>query len=364
MVKTKRVKIHSNNSCNLKCVFCYYGDSSCIKEKDPSFEELKEQLRIARKEGALDVDFSGGEPTIVPFFPELIAYTKKLGYRTICVITNGLRMSKEDYVKKLVDAGLNDALFSLEGYKSKIHDSLTRVPGSFEKINKAIKNVKKSGIRCRINITVTKKNYKDLEKFAKHILKYKPDAVNFIKFNPWDVALNSAKELSPRYSEIEPYLKKAIDILNKDVIKITVRYIPYCFMRGYEKHVCNYLHLKDDVDEWWIPNIQHKMGKNKKISFRKRLRQFVRNFPVLFKLSPRDFLSFNRFVTGIAINKLYVKPKQCKRCKYYPVCDGIDKPYPKIYGTKEVVPIGGRKIKDPMFARGKYLEAYEKKHNF
>ena len=173
MIKpTRRVKLHTNHACNLKCRFCYYGDSANIKCKEPTFEELKEQIKIAKNAGALDIDFSGGESTIMKFFPELISYTKNLGFRDICVITNGLRMSNKDYAKKLVDSGLNNVLFSLEGYNSKTHDYLTRVPGSFDKINKAIKNAKELGLKVRINITVTKENYKVLDRINRFTENY------------------------------------------------------------------------------------------------------------------------------------------------------------------------------------------------
>ncbi|MEK6875336.1 MAG: radical SAM protein [Nanoarchaeota archaeon] len=362
--KTQRVKVHSNYSCNLKCRFCYYGDSKCIKEKDPSFEDLKKQLDIAKSMGALDVDFSGGEPTIRKDFPELVAYTKSKGFRTICVITNGLRMANKEYVKKVIDSGLNDILFSLEGYNSKTHDYLTRVPGSFEKINKAIKNAKELGVRVRINITVTKENYKYLENFARHILKFNPDAVNFIKFNPWDVALHEARGMSPKYSEIAPHLKKAIDILKPRIVKITVRYIPYCFMQGYEKHVCNCMHNQFDSDEWWIPKIQYRMETKAVINIRGPLKRILKNLPFIIRLEPSYFMSFDKFVLGIQLKKLYTKPNQCRKCKYFYVCDGIDKPYPKIYGAKEIIPVTGVKIKEPMFAREKYLENYNEKFGF
>ena len=367
MIKpTRRVKLHTNHACNLKCRFCYYGDSANIKCKEPTFEELKEQIKIAKNAGALDIDFSGGESTIMKFFPELISYTKNLGFRDICVITNGLRMSNKDYAKKLVDSGLNNVLFSLEGYNSKTHDYLTRVPGSFDKINKAIKNAKELGLKVRINITVTKENYKVLDKFAKHILKYEPDAVNFIKFNPWDVAFSAAKELSPKYTEISPHIKKAIDILSPKVLKITIRYIPYCFMKNYEKHVCNCLHNKYDADEWFIPMIQHKMGKVSSSSMIKSnlLKKFIKNFKYILQVNPFYVRNFDDLVAQVVTKKMYTKPSKCKKCKYYRICDGIDKPYPKIFNTNEIIPVIGKKIKNPMIFREKYLEKYNEKFNF
>lgn len=360
VTKNRKIKIHTNHACNLKCRFCYYGDSSCIKEKDPTLDELKFWLKKAKDNGAIDVDFCGGEPTLRADFPELLEYTRKIGYRIIGVTTNGQRMANLDYVKKLIKSGLNDALFSLEGYNAKTHDYLTRVPGSFDKIIKAIKNVKKEGIILRINSTVTKDNYKDLEKFAKLLIKLKPDSVNFIKFNPWDVALNQAKDLFPRYSEMAPYLKKAIDILNTKVEKVSVRYFPLCFMKGYERHVSNCTNLVWEADEWGLHSAQYNMSKKSLKYYAQLIRRLIKKIPIILKVKPT--LSFNKWFNEVTIKNLYTKLPECEKCSYNLICDGIDKAYPEIYGIKEIKHVPGKIIKDVMQFRGPYLDKYEKKY--
>lgn len=361
MLENKKIKIHSNYSCNLKCRFCYYGDPAKIKEKDPSLEEIKNQLKKAHELGARDVDFCGGEPTLRPDFPEILKYTKFLGYRIISVTTNGQRMADKDYVKKLVESGLNDCLFSLEGYDSKTHDYLTRVPGSFNRIIQAIKSVKEIGITLRINTTVTKENYKVLEKFAELLVKLKPDSVNFIKFNPWDVACNSAGELLPRYSEMAPLLKKAIDILNPHVPKVSVRYFPMCFMQGYEKHVSNNLNLRWDIDEWGMHSTQYSMEKKSLKYYLKLMKKATKRIPLLLRVKPS--LNFNKWFTELTVKNLYIKLPQCKNCRYFYICDGVDRVYPEIYDTKEIVAVPGEKIKDPTFFRAPYLERYDKRYS-
>lgn len=360
VTKNRKVKIHTNHACNLKCRFCYYGDSACIKEKDPTLDELKSWLKKAKENGALDVDFCGGEPTLRPDFPELLEYTRKIGYRIIGVTTNGQRMANRDYVKKLVKSGLNDALFSLQGYNAKTHDYLTQVPGSFDRIIKAIKNVKKSGIILRINSTVTKENYKHLPKLAKLILKLQPDAVNFIKFNPWDVALASSRELMPRYSEMAPHLKQAIDILKPKISKVSVRYFPLCFMQGYEKHISNCTNLLWESDEWGLHTAQYNMKKKSVKYYLDILNRFIKKIPVIIRVRPS--LSFTKWFNEVTIKNLYIKLPECKKCSYNLICDGIDRPYPQLYGIKEVKAVPGNRIKDPLYFRGAYLEQYEKKY--
>jgi len=358
VTKNQKIKIHSNSTCNLKCKFCYYGDSACIKEKDPSLNKIKSWLKKAYKLGARDVDFCGGEPTLRNDFPEILEYSQNLGYRIISVTTNGLKMADLKYTQMLINSGLNDVLFSLHGYNAETHDSLTCVPGSFKKIIKAIKNVKKTGTILRINSTVNKENYKDLEKFARLICKLQPDSLNFIKFNPWDVALENAKDLMPKYSEMAPYLKKAIDIMDKDIKKISLRYFPFCFMQGYEKYISDMWQILYDTDEWGIYYIQGNLQKKKFSDYLALSKKIIKNIPIIIRIKPS--LSFDNMRTDFGSKYLYIQPKKCKKCAYSNICPGIDKAYPKLYGSDEVMPISGRKIKNPMFFRAKYLDNYEK----
>jgi len=95
-------------------------------------------LDIASEYHIKDIDFSGGEPTIRNDFPELIEYASHLGFRTICVITNGTRIGDINYLKRLVDAGLNEVLLSVHGHDQKTHDFLVSSKGAFEKIRNTL----------------------------------------------------------------------------------------------------------------------------------------------------------------------------------------------------------------------------------
>ena len=59
------------------------------------------------------VSFTGGEPTLRPDLPELIAYARSRGMR-VNLITNGIRCADAGYVATLEEAGLDSAQVSLE----------------------------------------------------------------------------------------------------------------------------------------------------------------------------------------------------------------------------------------------------------
>lgn len=350
MSLTERVKIVTNLRCNIRCRFCYYGN--CLSQSNPPNEWVKAQLIYARRHGIKDVDFSGGEPTLRGDLTELVYYARELGFRKICVITNGLIMSSESYAQRLIKSGLNDVLFSIHGHCPELHDYLTQIPGSFQRLLKAIENVKKEGINFRTNTVVTRANYKNLPQLAELLLMLKPKAVNFIKFNPWCFATTKVGEMAAKYSEIAPYLQKAIDELNTSVKKVTVRYFPFCFMQGYERHICNLRQLRYDSDEW-VPRVRDTLEsgfvKHWKIIFGGLI--LCHPFDRLRSLSPYEL--FDETIMKL-IQRDYVKKKDCQKCTYFQLCDGFEKSYVDIYGLEEVSPVIGEQIKDPMFFRRNY----------
>ena len=93
-------------------------------------------------------------------------------------------------------------------------------------------------------------------------------------------------------------------------------------MKGYEKYVVGtYQHIHD-LDDWNIAYYD------------------------VFEYKNTDELTTEDYYT-IAKNKInhtYIKPKGCFECKYFDICDGIE----KVLTDQEVYPVKGEKIKDPM----------------
>jgi MoaA/NifB/PqqE/SkfB family radical SAM enzyme len=350
---TKRVEIYTGFGCNERCTFCYYIEH--LSEEKIPIECLKTELSLARKYGALDVDFTGGEPTIRKDLPELISFARNLGYKKICIITNGQMLSNQSYCEDLVQHGLNDVLFSIHAL-NETHDQLTCVPGSFRKLTKAVENIKDLGIKFRTNTTIVKLNFKQLPEIAAFFLQLKPEAVNFIVFNPWYSSGSQMEEVTSKYSESVPFLKEAIDSLVPGIKKITVRYIPYCFMEGYEQYVCNFPHRKYDSDEW---SHSTRFRIDSPFLWGSILWRIVR-----YRIRPKLYSNVDDLIDYVFVasvqRSLHVKSDKCPSCKYYEICDGIKRGYAQLCGLSEISPIKGKRIQDPMYFRKPYLNSIER----
>lgn len=145
--------------CENRCFFCYASSprrGGVVPEMDTNevtvvLDKIVDQARVPT------VSFTGGEPTLRPDLPELIAYAKRRGLRAN-LITNGLRCADESYVASLAEAGLNSAQVSLEAGDAPTHDAVVAHAGAFEKTVQGVRNLKAAGIHTHTNTTINGRN--------------------------------------------------------------------------------------------------------------------------------------------------------------------------------------------------------------
>jgi uncharacterized Fe-S cluster-containing radical SAM superfamily protein len=350
--RTSRVKIVTGLRCNIQCVFCYYQDN--LSAPNRSFAEIRADLELAYRNGVREVDFSGGEPTVHAELPELISYAKELGMQRCCIISNGVRLADEAYLISLRDAGLDEILFSVHGPDAATHDEITQRAGSFAKITLALGHASRNGLAVRVNTVVNKINYQGLSRLAEQLLELHPVQVNFITINDWCFAKHLVDRYLLSYSEMSGYLKGACDILAPGVPAVNVRYIPFCFMQGYEQFVCDHPQVVYDPYEW-VPRV------------RARLEQgtgALRYLGILgygFVLAgawrgllrkPLAEVLDDCVVEGLR-RWFYVKSPQCRGCSRRELCDGVERSYRDRFGLDELTAVPGARLRDPVaFRRG------------
>lgn len=82
----------------------------------------------AARLGVTELHLSGGEPTLYPRLPELVAEAKRLGW-FVSLNTNGSRLAEGDLAERLFEAGLDGLMLSLYSHREEIHDTLRQTPG-------------------------------------------------------------------------------------------------------------------------------------------------------------------------------------------------------------------------------------------
>jgi len=144
------------NACNLRCGQCH-AESGKAWEQELDLQESKRLLdQMAEIEEFRMLALSGGEPMKRPDIMDIISHARKLGLE-ISIATNGTLITR-DVAKDLKKMGVVNLAIGLNAFDEKIHESITRVPGSFERTLEAIYATVAEGMNLQINTTVMKDN--------------------------------------------------------------------------------------------------------------------------------------------------------------------------------------------------------------
>ena len=136
--------------CNLTCPVCYAASGG------PGGEEIRMEDIF---EGLSDVEgkkpniyLSGGEPTLREDLCEIISGLTERGFSTF-LLTNGVRLEDEDYVRKLHEAGLRYLVMQFDGFTDDVH---TRMRGRklLDVKLRALDNLEHAGITATICMMV------------------------------------------------------------------------------------------------------------------------------------------------------------------------------------------------------------------
>jgi radical SAM protein with 4Fe4S-binding SPASM domain len=145
--------------CQNRCTFCYaLSPDRGDENSEMTTAEVKSIVDVIIDDARVPtVSFTGGEPTLRPDLPELIAYAKSRRLRTN-LITNGIRCGADGYVNLLAEAGLDSAQVSLEAAQPDIHDAIVGRPGAWRRTIQGLRNLKAAGIHVHTNTTINHHN--------------------------------------------------------------------------------------------------------------------------------------------------------------------------------------------------------------
>ena len=111
--------IDLTNRCNMMCDPCFMDANQIGLVHELNWEDIRQLLDNAisiRPRRQLSVQFSGGEPTLSPYFIEAVRYARKVGYEVVQVATNGIEFAKRpEFARAVAEAGLRYAYLQFDG---------------------------------------------------------------------------------------------------------------------------------------------------------------------------------------------------------------------------------------------------------
>jgi len=300
----RRADLKTGTTCNSNCVFCVIGDH--LFTGDRTTEDCIAELRASRAT-CTDVVFTGAEVTIRPDFFALVKAAARLGYERIQIQTNGRMFAYREFCERAIAAGANEFSPAIHGHEAKLHDGLTRAPGSFVQITAAMRHLVALGQRVVTNTVITKQNARHLPALARMLIDLGVAQYQLAFPHPTGHAATHFRGVVPRMLDIAPFVHEALRIGVEAGVPCMAEAMPYCAMRGHEPRVAE-LHIPPTeivYDGYVVPDYAtDRMDRGKT------------RFP------------------------------QCATCRFEPICEGPWREYPAALGSDEFVPVPGPRVVD------------------
>ena len=132
------------NRCNMMCDPCFMDANQVGFVHELTWDDIKTVLDNAitiKPRRQMSVQFSGGEPTLSPYFLDAVRYARKVGYNSVQAATNGIEFAKSfDFAKAAAEAGLRYAYLQFDGIGNAAN-SHRRVGNLFDVKLRAIENL-------------------------------------------------------------------------------------------------------------------------------------------------------------------------------------------------------------------------------
>ena len=179
--------IDLTNRCNMMCDPCFMDANQVGFVHELTWEDIKKLLDDAitiKPRRQMSVQFSGGEPTLSPYFLDAVRYARQVGYTSVQAATNGIEFAKSfDFCKAAAEAGLRYAYLQFDGIGNAAN-SHRKVGNLFDVKLRAIENLHAAGVDIVPVITLVNGiNNEQVGRIVQFALD-NPKKIPFLSFQP------------------------------------------------------------------------------------------------------------------------------------------------------------------------------------
>ncbi len=179
--------IDLTNRCNMMCDPCFMDANQVGFVHELTWEEIKQMLDNAitiKPRRQMSVQFSGGEPTLSPYFLDAVRYARKVGYNSVQAATNGIEFAKSfEFAQQAAEAGMRYAYLQFDGIGNAAN-AHRKVGNLFDVKLKAIDNLHRAGVEIVPVITIVNGiNNEQVGRIIQFALD-NPKKIGFLSFQP------------------------------------------------------------------------------------------------------------------------------------------------------------------------------------
>jgi MoaA/NifB/PqqE/SkfB family radical SAM enzyme len=144
--------------CNHLCTFC--NNPLSREGSELSTEEAFQVVAQLKDLGVLFVTLTGGEPLLRKDFWEIAEECRR--QRLAIRVFSNAYLIDDAVADRLKSLSVVETSISIHGSRPEVHEKLTRIPGSFQRVVDAVKRLRERGMRVILKTPVTRLNENDL----------------------------------------------------------------------------------------------------------------------------------------------------------------------------------------------------------
>lgn len=143
--------------CNLNCVHCSSMKLNKENLKPLSLAEYKRLAEDFKRMGIVQIDFTGGEPTIYPHLEELVAIFNPAS-TYVSISTNGIGPLTREKLLRYRKAGVDSLMVSVDSIDPDEHDAFRQKRGALSETLGTVGLAKKLGFSVFVCIVIHHRN--------------------------------------------------------------------------------------------------------------------------------------------------------------------------------------------------------------
>ncbi|MBR6163469.1 radical SAM protein [bacterium] len=214
--KIRKIAIGTNTACNSCCIYCTTPEKRKMLNKRPDipiFEFFKKAINKDMITPECEIEFGGGEPTLMREFEDIMNYLLDKNFKNIKIHSSGIKYSsaieralKSDCCELVIspDSG-NRELYK----KIKLTDKFDEVWGNIEKYNNAQNQIKTQVQVKYIIIPKINDSEENIEEFFNQIIKYNVKLIRLDIETNWFIEHNNPKDISQILNTVKFFINKA-----------------------------------------------------------------------------------------------------------------------------------------------------------
>ena len=218
------------HNCNSDCSICMLAS---VKSDMPviEFDLYRDYIgQIIQTGQYANLILSGAEVTTFQELERYVRYASSTGYfEKIQIQTNGRRLKEREYVRGLVEAGVNEFFVSIHGLEQG-HDAVTRVPGSFRETMAGLENLESFDVNVITNTVLTRPNLPEVVRLMEQLGASRASETHLWNYYPMEGA--DSEDLVVSCSDLIKLLGGLLPLVRRSGKPLVLKSFPHCLSFG------------------------------------------------------------------------------------------------------------------------------------